>query len=457
MQEASRDQQEDLRTDAVVIGGGLAGLSAAIHLVRSGLSVICLEPRRTFHQIVGESLDWSAPDLLAQLGLPMNELVASGAATYKRHILVEQLDGSQETYLPGEWLGRRPWNIELRTMHLDRLRIQDALQDSAHALGVVRLQEKAAAIVSRNRRISAVETSAGRCIRATWFIDASGSAASVLGREFQLRSTSYGPRKVAIWGHAPTENWVEGTRLYMLSPVGEYMEWLWEIPIHPGLSSIGYVAPGAKVKAQRAHGQTNTEIFTSQLKTFNRFDEMVSKGQPEHLAATSFLCRTFKTVCGENWIIIGEAASQSDPITGNGVTAALRHAAEASALVCRYRTRGKIPVLARAAYNLRVLEMGRFFNSLIEKIVYEPALRAKIGIFWSGRIYTVPAWLGNLLYSRIRPKRLLGTAAFCSGLACLRLIAWACFGVSRLLGKRQTKPVSAAAAGRERRVLHLAR
>ena len=96
---------------------------------------------------------------------------------------------------------------------------------------------------------------------------------------------------------------------------------------------------------------------------------------------TSFLCRTYNGVCGPNWIIIGEAASQSDPITGNGVTAALRHAAEASSLVCRYHQRDKFPALARISYNLRVLGAGRFFNSLIEKMFYDSFLRARLGLF----------------------------------------------------------------------------
>lgn len=74
----AQDDRAELDADAVIIGGGLAGIAAAIHLVRDGLRVICIEPRVDVQHIVGESLDWSAPDLLADLGLSMEELVASG-------------------------------------------------------------------------------------------------------------------------------------------------------------------------------------------------------------------------------------------------------------------------------------------------------------------------------------------------------------------------------------------
>ena len=111
--------------DALVIGGGLAGLASAIHLSRGGLSVLGIEQHGSFHSIVGESLDWSAPDLLADLGLPTPSLLASECATLKRHVAVTSYEGDQEEYLPGAWLAASPWNVELATLHLDRLRIHE--------------------------------------------------------------------------------------------------------------------------------------------------------------------------------------------------------------------------------------------------------------------------------------------------------------------------------------------
>ena len=62
-------------SDVVVLGGGLAGKAACLQLAKAGLSVTCIEPAETARQAVGESLDWSAPELLRALGLSMEQLV----------------------------------------------------------------------------------------------------------------------------------------------------------------------------------------------------------------------------------------------------------------------------------------------------------------------------------------------------------------------------------------------
>jgi hypothetical protein len=69
------DQTSDNVCDITVIGGGLAGKAASLHLARAGLRVICIEPSESGRQPVGESLDWSSPELLKALGLPMDELI----------------------------------------------------------------------------------------------------------------------------------------------------------------------------------------------------------------------------------------------------------------------------------------------------------------------------------------------------------------------------------------------
>jgi flavin-dependent dehydrogenase len=418
------NSEAHIRTDVVVIGGGLAGLASAIHLRRAGLKVICLEPVEHNQRIVGESLDWSAPELFAQLGFKMDDLVESGIATYKRHVILQLNDGSRAEYIPSEWLGKPPFHIELRTLHLDRVRLHLALQKLAQQLGVRFVPEAATSVERIGNRLQSVSTSSGTRYTAGWFIDASGSSASFLGRQLKLPYAEYGPKKVGIWSYASVKDWQEGTTLYTDTQNGDYFSWLWEIPIAPGKVSIGYVTTGASLKRQRSNGESVAGVFRRQLAKFDRFEPVLAEGNLEEPAVRSFQCRACKTACGPNWIIAGEAAAVPDPITGNGVTAALRHAAEGARLILQSRTRGTIPWHRRLRYNMRLSHMAKFFNGLIERLAYTATLRNRFGLLRTGDVYTALAWSMNHLYSRMRPGGMVGTAIFCSALSGLRALAW---------------------------------
>lgn len=432
-----------------VIGGGLAGLAASIHLAKGNFRVTCIEPVAEFKRIVGESLDWSAPDLLAELGLPMEKLIQREICTYKRHVTLQMPDGSKIEYVPSDWLGRPPLNIELRTLHVDRLRLQQELTRIADSCGVSVLQDRVVGLDKQGDRIAAVRTERGRSIASEWFIDASGSSARVIGRALHLPEITYGPKKVAFWSHLTTSDWQEGTVLYAHAPERGYMNWVWEIPINPRTLSIGYVSNAEDFKKSRGENQSVEEAYRQHLMKFARFEKLLqTTGRVAGtVAATSFQCRTYRRVCGPNWIIAGEAASLPDPITSNGVTAALRHAVEGAKLICRFRNKRQISFWSRAVYNLRVRQMGKFFNSLIEKLAYDWPVRDRLGLLTAGDVYTIPAWSMNQIYSRLQPDGALSTVLFCGFLVFLRGMAWCAHEICKIFpSSRRTQGVYATCA-----------
>jgi flavin-dependent dehydrogenase len=410
--------------DLIVIGGGLAGKAASLHLARAGFKVICIEPADAARQAVGESLDWSAPDLLKALGLPMEQLVSERIATWKRHVTLQLRDGCSEQYIPSDWLARAPFRVELRTLHVDRTRLDEELSKLATAQGITVVRDKVVGVEREGNRILSVQTAGGAIFAAEWFIDSSGFAAPVLAREFKLRGIEFGPPKVALWTYFTVKQAVEGTTLYMDPEPSEYLDWVWEIPIQPDTVSVGYVTTGAAAKVKREQGLSVDEIFREELKKHSHFEPMLIAGSLGGLNVTSYRCRVHKGVAGPNWLIAGEAASMVDPITANGVTAALRHAAEAASLILQFRKRGEVPALSRALYSSRILQFAEFFNSGIERIVYEPSVRNYIGVQRAGTIYTSPAWTMNLVYNRLRPRGIVSTFLFNAAIGFFRWSAW---------------------------------
>ena len=100
--------------DVTVLGGGLAGKAASLHLARAGLKVVCIEPQQAVRPPVGESLDWSAPDLLNRPGLSPDSLIASRIATWKRHVILKMRDGCEAHYVPSTWLAGTPFSSTSR-------------------------------------------------------------------------------------------------------------------------------------------------------------------------------------------------------------------------------------------------------------------------------------------------------------------------------------------------------
>jgi flavin-dependent dehydrogenase len=387
-------------------------MAASIHLVRAGLRVLCIEADPTDAQPVGESLDWSAPDLLNTLGLPMQRLIDEDIATWKRHVTLRLADGSTTHYVPGEWLGQPPFNLELRTLHVDRVQLDAAIRDIAVRDGVQILHDRVIDIETRGRTVVSITTAQGAELSSPWFIDASGSSARLFPREFNLPATDYGPPKVAIWTYFTVSESIEGTTLHAEGDCPSYMDWVWEIPIHGNILSIGLVSAGDSIKVMRSAGHSVENILRKRLDHFPRFRDLIRSSPAISTSVTSYRCRVHSHIFGPNWLIAGEAAAMVDPMTSNGVTAALRHASEAAALIIKYRNRNHLPWLAAAMYSRRVQDLARFFNCGIEKVIYDGPIRNRIGVKTAGDVYTIPAWSLNSVYARVRPRGVVSSLLF---------------------------------------------
>jgi flavin-dependent dehydrogenase len=403
------DQRPVTTCDVTVIGGGLAGKAASLHLAKAGLKTVCIDPADTSRQPVGESLDWSTPDLLGNLGLSLDDVLARRIGTLKRRVVVKSREGQTEEYFPFSWFSRPPFNLEIRTLHVDRTRMDEELRKKAIDSGATLVRDKVVRVERTGKHISSVHTASGEQFSSPWFIDASGFATALLAREFQLRAVDYGPAKVAVWDYFPVSDPIEATTVYVEPESPEYLDWIWEIPVSAGVVSVGYVAAGAAVKAKREQGFTLKEIFRHRLMRFSRFQSLLETATLDELNVNSFRSRVHLGVAGPNWLIAGEAACMMDPITANGVTAALRHAEESCGLILKYRKRNKLSLRARVSYGRRVAQLAGFFNSGVENLVYQPQVRNRLGMGGSAGAYISPAWGVNVLYARFKPNGLFST------------------------------------------------
>lgn len=412
---AASDRMEP---QVAVLGAGLAGIAVATRLARAGIEVVCIDPHPTARTPVGESLDWSAPQLLADLGFDRAELLAAGLATTKHHIRVDSVDGVAFELAPEPWFARRPLSFEIATLHLDRARFDRALLGAAERAGVRFLRERVRSVRVRGGAVEAVETE-GTLLRARRYVDASGSA-RLVGRALALPVRTYGPPKVSLWTYLALARSGEGTTLH-LGERDAYLQWLWEIPIAPDVLSLGLTLPAHELKRRiEVHGCAES-VLRAELSRHERLRVALEQAGTLEVRARAFRCSVQQRVSGPNWFAIGEAAAMVDPLTSNGFTFALRFAEHAADLIEASLAHPELPAARRRIFESCLRGTAHAFNDHIERIAYQPGLRRGLGVRRATLVYVLFGYVCNALCQRLRPRGPLAAQALNTLLAGFRM------------------------------------
>ena len=277
-----------MKCDLVIVGGGPAGLAAAIHGARRGFSVVVLE-RSVREKPCGEGLMPSGIDELTLLGAR-----PEGAAFHGiRYVLEDgtQLDGR---FARGQGLGVR------------RRALSSSLRALADEAGVRRIRAVARELVLREDGIRIDDVEARFCIGA----DGLGS---FVRRSAGLEDGTNPIRRFGLRAHFPRAprcdlvevHWSDGAEAYV-TPVGARevnVAFLWE-PARVPLKSW-------------------EELLARFPGLSNWLGALLPDGPP---AGAGPLARQARAVAEGRVALVGDAAGYVDAITGQGISLALRSA-----------------------------------------------------------------------------------------------------------------------------------
>lgn len=324
--------QQENHYDVAIVGGGPSGATVGTLLkkYRPSLNVSILE-RETFpRDHIGESLLPPIGPILEELGVwdrveAANFPIKVGA-TYRWGRNPELWDFDflvSETFVeesrPAKFEGQR----KKTAFQVERSIYDQILLDRAAELGcVVRQNTGVAEVLVEKRRIQGLVLESGEVVRATHYVDASGSAA-LLRKALQVpieEPTTL--RNIAIWDYWQNADWaveigVGGTRIQVMS-LG--WGWLWFIPMGPTRTSIGLVVPAAYYKES---GLRPAEIYAKALAEEPLISSLLKNATSENkLTATKDWSHLANRHYGPNWFLVGECAGFADPILSAGVTMA---------------------------------------------------------------------------------------------------------------------------------------
>lgn len=395
--------------DALVVGAGPAGLAAAIRLGRAGLRVTCIDPASHPRDRVGESLDFAAPSIMADLGIDSASLVARGIGTRKAGVVAHTTLGERVSLTPPRWVQHWPLSAGVETLHVDRRSFDELLYRAAERSGVRFHRSSVVDITRGEPGIQMVTAKDGAHLRARWYVDASGRS-RVLGRRMGIRFDAQGPKRIAYWVQCDGASDYEGTEIWV-DTRSNSLAWAWQIPIGRDRLSVGVVHGFDRFQTLRSKTPDIQAIFEAELSRLRPFGGAfrVSRGKPD---VRSYQPGVMSATTGRNWLLTGEAACMADPLTSSGVTLALRHGLEAADIIIRDRTqpsmRGSL-----AAYHRRVEGVASTYNYAIEKLIYEPSVRQVLGSKTASTAYATVGFGVSSVYTRLKPTTQIRTRILC--------------------------------------------
>lgn len=359
--------------DAIVVGGGPAGVAAAVFLRQYGHDVLLLdEARFPRDKVCGEGISPEAWRLLDRLGLKQS--VQALRPHPLRGMTLVAPDG---TCFRGDYRDRQ--GLAVRRLDFDHVLLQGARASGVEVQESCRVVD----LVMESGQVQGVTVDGGRgpeTVRARLVVGADGRR-SVVARRLGLLAEHPRFRKFAVRGY-----WegMEG-----LEERGE---------MHVGGGGYCGIAPLSSTHANVAFVLDQGEMapaggdiegfYRSALeRRWPRIAERLSRATlTEKPRAIGPLALVARRVSAPGLLLVGDAAGFYDPFTGEGVTLALRSAELASQVARQALQTAPTGDLRPYERRRRAATDAKFrFNRLLQTVVAHPALANLVAHRLAGR------------------------------------------------------------------------
>lgn len=304
--------------DAIIIGGGPAGSSAAISLTQRGARVLVLEEKRMPRgKLCGEFITPECFESLERLGV-MDRMLAAGAQKISRVSLVVASGKSVQTYI-SKMSDDATW-----AMSLSRARFDQILFDRAREAGAVCLEGVAVKGCVFDdglvRGVEALSLSDGTKVsfKAPLIIDASGrNSRLMLGKRERIAGRR-GSRLYALKGHFKgVEGIAEQIELYFF-PEGYGGLSL----VEDGLVNLCFIVGESALKS--AGGDPSRVVERTLMKNILARQRLQGADVVGKWYSAGPLKFGRRHLARDGVIAIGDASGMIDPFTGTGIQMALR-------------------------------------------------------------------------------------------------------------------------------------
>lgn len=338
--------------DVVIVGGGLAGLTSAIHLSKFGVNALVIEKNAyPKHKVCGEYISNEVLPYLNYLGIDPFIL---GAKKIDKFLLSTKKNSVIETQLPLGGFG------------ISRFALDGALAKKAIENGVTILQDSVVYIEFLDNQFK-IETKGLLCFKAKIVIGAYGKRSAIdlkLDRDFIKNEAPFLAVKTHMKGNFPEDM----VALHNFN--GGYCGLS---KVEDGSINVCYITDFKSFKKYKDIEDFQKNVLCENPNLKEIFENSINLfPKPLTISQISF---ADKSLVENHILMCGDTAGLIHPLCGNGMSMAIRSGQMVSQLIIRYfngkiKSRLDLEIAYKKSWNKefkRRLKVGRIVAALFKK------------------------------------------------------------------------------------------